>query len=315
LLESPSNERKTPLHIACREGNQNIFQFLYSSLATRTNNFEIRKSREFFLATDVQGRSFLHVAFENLNKKKLVELLKELEKCMSNLVFGQDIIKELVLMKSDYNGSFLSCYGGSKYFNIDFVFQILNWVNEQFASEFLSQFILAKNKLNQTTLFKIRNIAFLEGLGTNFADKKEQFENFLCNVDENDDTFFTFYLKQLEGDDLHDYFIEIYDFLIGNCGENFVEKFLLIENGVRENCLNVVCNKDDYYVTTILDHIFSNHCDDLDFIMKLINKKLFNKWDDGKLQWIRENRIPIEWFEHYEDVEDVEDMRDSDSYM
>jgi hypothetical protein len=35
---------KTPLHVAGEEGNENIFRFLYSSLASRTQDFECQKS-------------------------------------------------------------------------------------------------------------------------------------------------------------------------------------------------------------------------------------------------------------------------------
>jgi ABC-type phosphate/phosphonate transport system ATPase subunit len=43
LLESSSEDKETPLHVAGREGNENIFRFLYSALATKTLFFKSMK--------------------------------------------------------------------------------------------------------------------------------------------------------------------------------------------------------------------------------------------------------------------------------
>jgi hypothetical protein len=43
LLSNFIERKETPLHVAGEEGNENIFYFLYSSLAAKTENFESRK--------------------------------------------------------------------------------------------------------------------------------------------------------------------------------------------------------------------------------------------------------------------------------
>jgi hypothetical protein len=208
LLGSSAGYRmENPLHVAGKEGNQNIFWSLYSSLAAKTENFENKKSKiqsyflklyydytafvyyfwycddsldllnaiqrdfdsgfvkslftiemfkkqmllhaicrsdsgnvskiftflrkyfsndpeflkQVFLSGDLQGRSFLHRAFKYLKNEKLLELLEELEKLKSNPEFGQDFVKELVLMNSRGYGVFLSLYAFSKYFDNDFL--------------------------------------------------------------------------------------------------------------------------------------------------------------------------------------------------
>jgi hypothetical protein len=231
LANSIGSKGETPLHVAGQEGNENIFRFLYSSLASKTQEFEnkkkeienfllkflkcsalaiyfqnctdsfdvltkiendfgtdfVRKIFEFgnedeeikllhaisqsgrnvlkvlkFLretfAEDLNflgevflsrgyGRSFLHVAFENLKNETLSSLLDELNEWKKMIFFN-----DLILMGSGVDGVFLSKYARSRHFDNDFFSSFLDKLKLLLDGETLKAFFLAVDWGSRTLL-------------------------------------------------------------------------------------------------------------------------------------------------------------------
>jgi hypothetical protein len=105
LLSSSVAESKgkTPLHVAGEEGNENIFWFLYSSLASKTQEFENKKKEieEYLLKEDKSDYyNVVYIAFVNYfkNFEDKFDILVELKND-----FGTDFVKKIFKMESGEN--------------------------------------------------------------------------------------------------------------------------------------------------------------------------------------------------------------------
>jgi hypothetical protein len=104
LLESSDENRrgKTPLHVAGLEGNQNIFWFLYSSLAAKTEDFENKKSKiqSYFLKLDKDKYTAIVYYFQNCDDS--FDLLKAIQKD-----FGSEFVKKLFIIEMSFKKNLL----------------------------------------------------------------------------------------------------------------------------------------------------------------------------------------------------------------
>jgi hypothetical protein len=398
LLESPVKDRKerTPLHVAGKEGNQNVFWFLYSSLAAKTENFENKKSiiqsyflklpkkeytaivyyfwncddsfdllkaiqrdfgsgfvkslftfkmrfeknllheicqsnsgifskiftvlREYFsndpdflkplfLSRDRFGQSFLHFAFWFLKNEKLLELLEELEKMKSDPEFGQDFVKELVLMGSGDFGVFLSLYAQSKHFRNDFFLEYLKQLKFLCDEETLRKFFLVVGFGSNTFLHEFceraKNFDLLQTLKW-VADELGQ--KFLLKLISMEDdwgrTIFHQFISSPRQSNPAQKFLKVLEFLHQDLGlENKVLLDILsIEDWRKDNCLNLICDEKDQKITEILDFLSKVFQNDRDWLKKLFNKKL--RGNEEVKEWMGKNNFNLDLFEESDEESD-----------
>jgi hypothetical protein len=173
----------------------------------------------------------------------------------------------------------------------DQILTYFEFVEEKKNLDFLKTYILEENP--KTILFYFHYseplIKTLKWLKEKFEIDMDFLKDFLLQVDENKDSFFTFILKKPPYFGLFYCFTEIYNFLIETFGKIFISKFLLIENSENENFLNIICTKrENSIVIKVLDHLFKNFQNDSEFFKKLINEKLRENMDVKN--WIKNQR-------------------------
>jgi hypothetical protein len=131
--------------VAGREGNQNIFWFLYSSLAAKTENFENKKSKiqSYFLKLD-SGYSAIVYYFWNCDDS--FDLLNAIQRD-----FGSEFVKSLFTFKMNSNQNLLHAICESDSGNVSKIFTFLR---EYFSNdpEFLKQLFLSRDKFGQSFL-------------------------------------------------------------------------------------------------------------------------------------------------------------------
>jgi hypothetical protein len=402
LLGSSCKDRikTTPLHVAGQEGNQNVFWFLYSSLAAKTEDFENRKwkiqsyflkldkeeytaivyyfwhcddsfdllnaiQRDFgsefvkklftlemwynqnllhticqsdsgnvskiftflrecfsndpeflkqiFLSRDEDdNQSFLHYAFWFLKNEKLLELLEELEKLKSNPEFGQDFVKEFVLMRSRGSGVFLFCYAFSKYFDNDFFLEVLKQLKFLCGEETLKEFFLAVDFTSSTFLHKFcfwtKNFDLLQTLKWVAHELGQEFLVKLISMKDRDDqTIFHCFISSSPQSNPGQKFLKILEFLRQDLGlENKVLLDILSIENEKKNCLNLICDKKDQKITEILDFLSKVFQNDRDSLKKLFNEKL--RKNEKVKEWMGKNNFNLDLFgeDSDENVEDSE---------
>jgi thymidylate kinase len=407
LLESSGEGRwgKTPLHVAGKEGNQNIFWFLCSSLAAKTENFENKKSeiqryflkldiiyfgytaivyyfrhcddsfdllnaiqrdfgsgfvrnlftlkmfaeenllyaicqsdflniqknfnfllecfsndpeflKQLFLSRDRYGRSFLHRPFECLKNERLLELLEELEKLKSNPEFGQDFVKELVLMGSGADGVFLSCYALSKFFDNDFLLEVLKQLKFLCGEETLREFFLVVD-LGSRTLLHIfcvltKNFDLLQTLKWVAEELGQEFLLKLISMKTGwaGETIFHFFISSERQSNPAQKFLKILEFLRQDFGlENKVLLDILsIKKYDKKNFLNLICDRKDQKITEILDFLSKVFQNDRDSLEKLFNRKL--RENEEVKEWMGKNNFNLDLFEGSDDNSESDEESD-----
>jgi hypothetical protein len=156
LLES-SGERKrrdiTPLHVAGREGNQNIFCFLYSSLAAKTENFESKKSEIESFLLQLDNFDYTAIVYYFRYCDDSFDLLKAIERD-----FGSDFIKKLFTLKVLFQQNLLHGICRSDPGNL---VEIFTFLLECFSNdpEFLKQIFLSLDQDGRSFLhFAFENL-------------------------------------------------------------------------------------------------------------------------------------------------------------
>jgi hypothetical protein len=146
LLESSGEGRGTPLHVAGKEGNQNIFWFLYSSLAAKTENFENKKSKieSYLLKLDKDKYTAIVYYFRNCDDS--FDLLNAIQRD-----FGSEFVKSLFTIEM-YDGQNLLhviCQSDS-----GIVSKIFTFLRECFSNdpEFLKKVFLSRDDGGQSFL-------------------------------------------------------------------------------------------------------------------------------------------------------------------
>jgi hypothetical protein len=143
LLESSVKDKRerTPLHVAGKEGNQNIFRFLYSSLAAKTENFENKKSKiqSYFLKLgEKHGYTAFVYYFRHCDDS--FDLLKAIQRD-----FDSGFVKCLFTIKMDEEENLLHgiCQSDS-----GIVSKIFTFLREYFSKDpkFLKQLFLSGDR-------------------------------------------------------------------------------------------------------------------------------------------------------------------------
>jgi hypothetical protein len=147
LLESNIKGKETPLHFAGREGNENIFCFLYSALATKTEYFKSRKSKiENFLLEvpkrDRDSKIYPYTAFVEYFKtcNDNFNILSKVQN-----YFGEDFFMKVLSIEMYENQKFLHAICQRDSENILKIFNFLR----KFSSndlKFFEEFLLSKDE-------------------------------------------------------------------------------------------------------------------------------------------------------------------------
>jgi hypothetical protein len=165
LLESSveGRRRETRLHLAGKEGNKNIFWFLYSAFAAKTESFENKKPEieNYLLQLDMNYTAFVYY-FQNSDDS--FDLLKAIQRD-----FGSDFVKKLFTLEMNYRQKLLHVIRKNDSGNVSKLFKFLceNFSNDP---EFLKQVFLSKDCFGRSFLhyaFRIlKNERLLELLDT-----------------------------------------------------------------------------------------------------------------------------------------------------
>ncbi len=244
----------------------------------------------------------------------MLELLEELKKLKSNPEFGQDFVKELVLMGSgSFYGVFLHRYAESKFFANDFFLEFLNRLKFLCGEKTLEELFLAVDGLSRTVLHRFcwlaKNFDLLQTLKWVAQEFGQEFLVKLISMkDWQGQTIFHFFIEYQSNPVQK--FLKILEFLHQDLGlENKVLlDILAIESGYREKkkCLNLICDRKDQKITEILDFLSKVFQNDRDSLKKLFNEKLRENWEVKK--WMGKNDFNFDLFvEEY-----VEDSKESD---
>ncbi len=144
LASSVGNKGGTPLHVAGREGNENIFWFLYSSLASKTQEFENKKKEiENYLMKFSNPRSafakcYLALAFYFQNCTDSFDVLTKIKND-----FGIDFVRKIFEFgKGYYEIKLLHAISESG----QNVLKVLKFLRETFAEDlnFLEKVFLSR---------------------------------------------------------------------------------------------------------------------------------------------------------------------------
>ncbi len=149
LSSSTGSKGKTPLHVAGEEGNENIFWFLYSSLASKTQEFENKKK---------EIENFL-LKFSNASLKCYSALAKYFQNCTDSFDvltkiendFGIDFVRKIFEFGNrDEEIKLLHAISESG----RNVLKVLKFLRETFSgdSKFLGEVFLSRGRLGQSFL-------------------------------------------------------------------------------------------------------------------------------------------------------------------
>jgi hypothetical protein len=229
VLESLVKEKTTSLHVAGQEGNQNIFRFLYSSLAAKTENFESRKSKiqSYLLKLDkYEGYTAIVYYFRNCDDT--FDLLKAIQRD-----FDSKFIRKLFTLKMENDQNLLHgiCRSDSGNFS-----KIFTFLREYFSKnpEFLRQFFYDRwgqsflheafeNMENEKLLELLEELKKLKSnreFGQNFVK-----ELFLMRSRRLYSVFLSSYAESKYF--ANDFFFEILKQLKFLCGEETLKEFFL----------------------------------------------------------------------------------------
>jgi hypothetical protein len=180
LASSVGSKAETPLHVAGQEGNENIFWFLYSSLASKTREFENKKKEienyllkflkcsalaiyfqnctdSFDVLTKIEndfGTDFVRKIFEFGNGYNEIKLLHAISESGRNVLkvlkflretFSEDLIflGEVFLSRGNYGRSFLHVAFG--YLKNETLSSLLDELNEWKKMSFFNELILMES--------------------------------------------------------------------------------------------------------------------------------------------------------------------------
>ncbi len=228
----------------------------------------------------------------------MLKLLEELEKLKSDPEFGQDFVKELVLMgSSDSSGVFLSYYARSKYFANDIFLEVLKRLKFLCGEETLRKFFLAVDYTSRTLLHYFckwaENFDLLQTLKW-VAEKLDQ-KLLLKLISIKDSwkyrTIFHYFISSEDQSDPVSKFSQILEFLHQDLGlENKVLLDILsIGDDDKKNCLNLICDRKDQKITEILDFLSKVFQNDRNSLKKLFNEKL--RENEEVKEWMGKNNF------------------------
>jgi hypothetical protein len=282
LLESSGEDKRerTPLHVAGKEGNQNIFRFLYSALAAKTENFENKKSaiEKYLLQLDEDEYYPYYTAIVHYfrNCDDSFDLLNAIQRD-----FGSEFVKTLFTLEMSFKKeeNLLHSICKSDSGNVSKIFTFLL---ECFSKdpEFLKKlFLLPDDEDGRSFLHHafecMKNEKLLELL--------EELEKLKSNPEFGQDFVKELFLIRSRGSGVflslyarskyfdNDFFLEFLNRLKFLCDEETLREFFLAVSCILETFLHFFCGAENFDLLQTLKWV----ADELgqEFLLKLISMK------------------------------------------
>jgi hypothetical protein len=272
-------EETNPLHVAGQESNQNIFRFLYSSLAAKTENFENKKSKieSYFLKLDYEDEedNYTAIVYYFWHCDDSFGLLNAIQRD-----FGSEFVKSLFTLKMNSDENLLQaiCQSDSGIVSKIFTFLLECFSNDP---EFLKKVFLSPAGRGQSFLHVafecLKNEKLLELLeelkklksnpefGQDFFKKLVLMESDVYGV------FLSCYAQSEYFD--NDFFIEFLNQLKFLCGEETLRE-LFLTVGDSWTFLHVFCgDAENFDLLQTLKWVADEFGQE--FLVKLISTKDF----------------------------------------
>jgi hypothetical protein len=241
----------TPLHVAGEEGNQNIFWFLYSALAAKTESFENKKSKieNYLLKLDEEDYYVGYTAFAYYFQicDDNFDLLKAIQRD-----FGSEFVKKLFTLKMTRGENLLHaiCRKDSGNFS-----KIFTFLRECFSNdpEFLKQVFLLPDWHGQSFL----HWAFLYSKNEKLLELLEDLKKLKSDPEFGQDFVEELVLMGSKGSGYigvflyryasskffdNDFFLEFLNQLKFLCDEETLQELFLAVGGVLETFLHNFCS-------------------------------------------------------------------------
>jgi hypothetical protein len=275
FVESSVKDNRTPLHVACKEGNQNIFRFLYSSLAAKTENFEIKKSKieSYFLKLDYYPY-YTAIVYYLRYCDDSFDLLNAIQRD-----FGSEFVKRLFTIEMFEKEKLLHaiCKSDSKIVSKIFIFLLECFSNDP---EFLKKLFLARAGGGKSFLHH----AFLCMKNEKLLELLEELEKLKSNPEFGQDFFKklilmgsggygVFLFRYAESEHFHnDFLFEVLKQLKLLCDEETLREFFLVVGHGSRTLLHKFC---DYAENFDLLQALKWVAEELgkEFLLKLISMK------------------------------------------
>ncbi len=254
-----------------------IFDFLTKDLGLSVESLKsyLNEIKGYFLFSISQ--------IEEESRVRIFELFEDLLEKLQIPFYSDDFYSAEILHRI--------CENHSKS-DVEKILKYFNFVEEKNDFGFLKNYFSGKNSESQTILVHFHHsysnlTKVFKWLEEKFKNEKNFLKNFLMQVDENGDSFFTFILGKCYDFDVDYFFTATFKFLIRNFDKSFVQNFLLIQNKRQENCLNLVCQRRDWRIPEILGLLSKGFQNDQEFFTKLLNEEL--KENEKVREWIKNN--------------------------
>jgi hypothetical protein len=278
LASSVGSKGETPLHVAGQEGNENIFRFLYSSLASKTQEFENKKKEiENFLLkfSYLRGSSkcYSALAFYFQNCTDSFDVLTKIE-----IDFGIDFVRKIFEFGNGHKEIKLLHAISESGRN---VLKILKFLRETFSEDlkFLGEVFLSRDGLGRSFLHdafeNLKNETLSSLLDELNEWKKMSFFNELILTKYVYGVFLPSYAKSRHFD--NDFFLSFLDKLKLLLDDETLKAFFLAVDGLHSRTfLHWFCWKaENFNLFGTLEWI--NREIGKDFLIELILKR---DWKD-----------------------------------
>jgi hypothetical protein len=244
LLESSIEGKETPLHLAGRMGNENIFCFLYSALATKTENFEGKRTEiENYLLKMPKEDFNSYTAFVDYfcNCEDHFNILSKVQ---SN--FGVEFLKKILTIEMNHKGKFLHAICQRDSENI---LKVIIFMGDSFSSDlkFLKKVFLLRNDDGASFLHKAFNFLKNETLTKLLEElnslKKILGQAFLDKLVLMKSSFFGVFLSCYARSDhfINDYFIGFLNQIKFLCDQETLKKLFFVVNKYSDTLLQGCC--------------------------------------------------------------------------
>jgi hypothetical protein len=250
LLESSVEGDMTPLHLAGREGKENIFCFLYSTLATEAEYFKNNKKKIQDYLLKIEGdkyefKIYPHTAFVEYFRH-CEDHFNILSKVQSD--FDVDFLKTILTSQMGDEQNFLHaiCQNDSEN-----VFKVFNFLRDSYLNDlkFLREVFLTTDKDGASFLhfaFMNLEIETLFRLFEELNSLKELFgqdflnELFLMRSHYYGGVFLSSYAysKQFS----NDYFLSFFNQIKLLCDQETLKKFFFVVNNCSQTLLHKCCD-------------------------------------------------------------------------
>jgi hypothetical protein len=242
LVESSIGSRGTPLHVAGDEGNENIFCFLYSALATKIENFESNKSEieDYLLKVPNYNYSAFVYYFRNCNDTFNILFQVQTD-------FGFEFLKRIFLIEMYQNEKLLHAICRSDSENIS---KILTFLKNTFPHDlkFLKN-VLAADKhgrsflhvafqysKNETLMILLKELGALKKLlGQDFMN-----ELVLMRSSNHGGVFLSLFVQSEHFS--NDHFVKFLNQIKLLCDQETLRKFFFVVDDVSQTLLHKFCD-------------------------------------------------------------------------